>query len=152
MKIINPATEEVIDDVAEDTLESINEKFELLKEGQALWAAVALEERIACIARFYELLDKEKDDLAKTLTSEMGKPLQQSYNEINGARARIKYFVDNSAKYLAEEWVTNEGATKEKIVYEPLGVIANISAWNYPFLVGMNVNIPKVCKTLYCRQ
>ena len=142
MKIINPATEEVIDDVAEDTFESINEKFELLKEGQVLWAAVALEERIACIARFYELLDEEKDELAKTLTSEMGKPLQQSYNEINGARARIKYFVDNSAKYLAEEWVTTEGATKEKIVYEPLGVIANISAWNYPFLVGVNVIIP----------
>ena len=142
MKIINPATEEVIDDVVEDTFESINEKFELLKEGQVLWAAVALEERIACIARFYELLDEEKDELAKTLTSEMGKPLQQSYNEINGARARIKYFVDNSAKYLAEEWVTTEGATKEKIVYEPLGVIANISAWNYPFLVGVNVIIP----------
>lgn len=142
MKIINPATEEVIEDVAEDTLESICEKFELLKEGQVLWAAVALEERISCIARFYVLLDEEKDDLAKTLTSEMGKPLQQSYNEINGARARIKFFVDNSAKYLAEEWVTTEGATKEKIVYEPLGIIANISAWNYPFLVGMNVIIP----------
>lgn len=142
MKIINPATEAIIEDVAEDTLESISEKFELLKEGQAPWAAVALQERIACIARFYELLDVEKDELAKTLTSEMGKPLQQSYNEINGARARIKYFVDNSAKYLAEEWVTTEGATKEKIVYEPLGVIANISAWNYPFLVGVNVIIP----------
>lgn len=142
MKIINPATEEIIEDIAEDTLESIGEKFELLKEGQALWAAVALEERIACIARFYTLLDEEKEDLAKTLTSEMGKPLQQSYNEINGARTRIKYFTDNSAKYLAEEWVTTEGATKEKIVYEPLGVIANISAWNYPFLVGVNVIIP----------
>ena len=142
MKIINPATEEVIEDVAEDTLESISEKFELLKQGQALWAVVALEERIACIARFHALLDEEKDDLAKTLTSEMGKPLQQSYNEINGARARIKYFVDNSAKYLAEEWVITEGATKEKIVYEPLGIIANISAWNYPFLVGVNVIIP----------
>ncbi|HRH47670.1 MAG TPA: aldehyde dehydrogenase family protein [Panacibacter sp.] len=142
MKIINPATEEIIEDVPEDTLESISEKFELLKDGQALWAAVALEERIACIARFHALLDEEKDELAKTLTSEMGKPLQQSYNEINGARGRIKYFIDNSAKYLAEEWVTTEGATKEKIVYEPLGVIANISAWNYPFLVGVNVIIP----------
>ena len=142
MKIINPATEEIITDVAEDTIESIAEKFQLLKEGQQLWANIAVEKRIECIVRFHELLDEQKEELAKTLTSEMGKPLQQSYNELNAARARIKYFTDNSAKYLAEEWITTEGATKEKIVYEPLGVIANISAWNYPFLVGVNVFIP----------
>ena len=93
------------------------------------------------LQNFYDLLDAENDELAKTLTAEMGKPLQQSYNEINGARGRIKYFIDNAEKYLSEEWVVKEGGTKEKIVYEPLGVIANISAWNYPYLVGTNVFI-----------
>ncbi len=88
------------------------------------------------------MLDEQKDELAKTLTSEMGKPLQQSYNELNGARNRIKFFIENSAKWLADEWITTEGATKEKISYEPLGIIANISAWNYPYLVGVNVFIP----------
>jgi acyl-CoA reductase-like NAD-dependent aldehyde dehydrogenase len=68
--------------------------------------------------------------------------LQQSYNELNGARNRIQFFLDNSEKYLAEEWITKEGLTKEKVTYEPLGVIANISAWNYPYLVGVNVFIP----------
>ncbi len=72
----------------------------------------------------------------------MGKPLRESYNELNGAKARIKFFIDNSEKYLSDEWITLEGSTKEKIVYEPLGVIANISAWNYPYLVGVNVFIP----------
>ena len=62
--------------------------------------------------------------------------------ELNGARNRIKYFIDNSEKYLAQEWIITEGATKEKIVYEPLGIVANISAWNYPYLVGINVFIP----------
>src|SRR5688572_16845829 len=83
-----------------------------------------------------------KDQLARTLTSEMGKPLQQSYNELNGARSRVKFFIDNAVQYLAPEWITTEGTTREKIVYEPLGVIANISAWNYPYLVGVNVFIP----------
>ena len=142
MKIINPATEEIISDVAEDTVETIKEKFELLKKGQQAWAKVSVAERVAVIQKFYDLLEASKDELANTLTSEMGKPLQQSYNEVNGARGRIKFFIDNSEKYLAEEWITTEGATKEKIVYEPLGVIANISAWNYPFLVGVNVFIP----------
>ena len=142
MKIINPATEAVIRDIDEDTTQTINEKFEALKKGQRVWTKISLDERIAVIQKFYELLEENKDELANTLTSEMGKPLQQSYNEINGARGRIKFFIDHSERYLSEEWITREGATKEKIVYEPLGVIANISAWNYPFLVGVNVFIP----------
>ncbi len=142
MQIINPATEEIITTVKEDTAETIQQKFELLKTGQRLWSAASVEKRIAAITKFHELLEEEKETLALTLTNEVGKPLQQSYNEINGARGRIKYFIDNAAKYLAEEWVTTEGATKEKIVYEPLGIIANISAWNYPYLVGTNVFIP----------
>jgi len=142
MKIINPATEVTIRDIEEDTVQTINEKFTMLTKGQHVWTKHSVEKRIGVIQKFYELLEVNKDELAITLTSEMGKPLQQSYNEINGARGRIKFFIDHSAKYLAEEWITTEGATKEKIVYEPLGVIANISAWNYPFLVGVNVFIP----------
>ena len=142
MQIINPATLATIATVEEDSLESINQKFALLQQGQPQWAKIPVQDRIEAITKFYALLDENKDELALTLTTEMGKPLQQSYNEINGARGRIKYFIDNAAKYLAEEWVTTEGPTKEKIVYEPLGVIANISAWNYPFLVGVNVFIP----------
>lgn len=142
MKIINPATEEIIQEIAEDNGETIQQKFQLLKRGQPAWAALPVEERIACISRFNDLLSEQKDELAKTLTSEMGKPLQQSYNELNGARNRIKFFIANSAKWLAEEWIDSNGNTKEKIVYEPLGVIANISAWNYPYLVGVNVFIP----------
>ncbi len=142
MKIINPATEEIIEDITEDTLETVKAKYAAAKKAQSAWAAVTVEERIACIARFYDLLDGEKEVLASALTSEMGKPLQQSYNELNGARSRIRFFIDQSAHYLKEEWTVLEGATREKIVYEPLGVIANISAWNYPYLVGVNVFIP----------
>jgi len=142
MTIVNPATEEIIQEVKEDTESSVGEKYRKVKAGQLVWAAQPVSDRIAVIARFYEALETEKKVLAATLTAETGKPLQQSYNELNGARSRIRWFLDHSARYLAEEWVTTEGATREKIVYEPLGVIANISAWNYPYLVGVNVFIP----------
>ncbi|HUB61307.1 MAG TPA: aldehyde dehydrogenase family protein [Puia sp.] len=142
MQIINPATEEVIGEVPEDTGESGWEKYRLLRTGQPSWAALPVEERLGCIERFWGLLDKEKDVLADALTSETGKPLQQSYNELNGARGRIRYFLDHSARWLAEEWVVTAGVTREKIAYEPLGIVANISAWNYPYLVGVNVFIP----------
>jgi len=142
MKVINPATEELIREIPEDDAKSIQEKFELLKKGHPDWAKLPVQKRVDCIQRFYDLLLAEKDDLAKTLTTEVGKPLKESYNELNGARARMKYFIDNSVKWLSEEWIVTEGTTKEKIVYEPFGVIANISAWNYPYLVGVNVFIP----------
>ena len=60
MQIINPATEEIIKELGEDTESSVHSKFGMLKAGQRLWAKTPLEERIACIARFYELLDTEK--------------------------------------------------------------------------------------------
>ncbi|MGK2864124.1 MAG: aldehyde dehydrogenase family protein [Chitinophagaceae bacterium] len=142
MKITNPATEQLICEVTEDNQETIKEKFHLLQKGQKQWAEVPIKKRIECIEQFYLLLEKNKEELAKTLTGEMGKPIQQSINEINGARNRIQYFIENAAKWLAEEWITTEGTTREKICYEPLGVIANISAWNYPYLVGVNVFIP----------
>jgi len=142
MKIINPATEELIREIPEDDKKSVEGKYELLRKGQPAWSKMSVKKRVECIVRFYDLLDANKDELAETLTKEMGKPLQQSYNELNGARSRMKFFIDNSEKWLAEEWVITEGATKEKIAYEPLGVIANISAWNYPYLVGVNVFIP----------
>lgn len=142
MNIINPATEEIIKTVNEDTSSSINEKYELAKAAQKSWAKVPLKERIACIARFNDLLEAQSDRIAADLTSEVGKPLGQAKGEIRGGRTRSAYFVNNAEKYLAEEWMVSEGDTKEKVTYEPLGVIANISAWNYPILVGVNVFIP----------
>lgn len=142
MNIINPATEAIITTVQEDSTQSIQQKFEKAKAAQKLWAKVPLKERLACIARFNELLVSQSDRLAADLTAEVGKPLNQANGELRGGRTRSIYFVENSEKYLAEEWMVKEGDTKEKVTYEPLGVIANISAWNYPVLVGVNVFIP----------
>ena len=94
------------------------------------------------IKKFSDLLEENKEELAAVLTSEVGKPLQQSRNEINGARARIKWLTDNADKYLSDEIMSSEKGMEEKISYEPLGVICNISAWNYPYLVGVNVFVP----------
>jgi acyl-CoA reductase-like NAD-dependent aldehyde dehydrogenase len=142
MQIINPATEAVIDEIAEDTEATVKEKYALVKKEQREWAARTVDERLGIIGRFFELLEAEKKALAETLTAETGKPLQQSYNELNGARGRIRWMLDHAKRWLEEEWIVTEGATREKISYEPLGVIANISAWNYPYLVGVNVFIP----------
>ena len=142
MKIINPATEEVIREVQEDTIESVANKFKLLQSAHPAWKHIAIKDRVAILKKFSELLERNMETLAGILTSEVGKPLQQSRNEITGARTRIKWLTDNAEKYLADEWMTKEKELGEKISYEPLGVVSNISAWNYPWLVGVNVFVP----------
>jgi acyl-CoA reductase-like NAD-dependent aldehyde dehydrogenase len=142
MKIFNPATEEIIKEIDEDNEVSVAEKFRLLKQGQRDWENVALAERTEAIRKFSALLEKNIETLAATLTSEVGKPLQQSRNEVNGARTRIKWLTENAEKYLSDETMTDDKGMREKISYEPLGVVCNISAWNYPFLVGVNVFVP----------
>ncbi len=142
MNIINPATEEVIVEIDADSPETIASKYRSAALAQPHWAALSIAERLACIQKFHDLLRVESEALATTLTAEVGKPLSQSEGEIKGAQGRISYFLENSERVLQEEWITSSGATKEKITYEPLGVIANISAWNYPYLVGVNVFIP----------
>jgi acyl-CoA reductase-like NAD-dependent aldehyde dehydrogenase len=142
MQIINPATEETIREIQEDNIQTLTGKFGALQQAQPHWYARALTERIDILKKFSALLEENKEALASVLTSEVGKPLQQSRNEINGARARIKWLTENGEKYLSDELMTDEKNLREKIAYEPLGVICNISAWNYPYLVGVNVFVP----------
>lgn len=142
MKIINPATEEIISDIEENTKSSIAKKFQSLQLAQPSWQLISLTERIHILKKFSALLKENTELLALTLTNEVGKPLQQSRNEINGAVNRIKWLTENANKYLADEIMNSEEGLEEKISYEPLGVVCNISAWNYPYLVGVNVFVP----------
>ncbi len=142
MKIINPATEGLIAEIQEDNNESVDKKFRLLQDAQPSWQGVSLAERIETLKRFMMLLEQNKERLATILTSEVGKPLQQSRNEITGAVKRIKWLTNNAMKYLSDEVMHTEEGLEERISYEPLGVVCNISAWNYPYLVGVNVFVP----------
>ncbi len=142
MKIINPATEQVLANLKEDNKVSLKKKLETLRKGQQKWNAVPLRKRIAILQKFAELLKENMEECARVLTSEVGKPMQQSRNEVNGARNRIAWLTSNAEKYLSDEMMGDDGNTKEVITYEPLGVVCNISAWNYPYLVGTNVFVP----------
>ncbi len=142
MNILNPSTEEVIASIQEDTVSSLQKKIQLLKEGQAAWYHRTLKDRINILRTFKELLAENIESLASTLTAEVGKPVQQSRNEVNGAIARIEWLTNNGEKYLADEWMTRQDGLGERISYEPLGIVCNISAWNYPYLVGVNAFVP----------
>lgn len=139
LAIKNPATGELITTLPVETEKGLKSLIESLQIGQKDWAERTVKERLDCIIRFGGLIAENKQELAQILTEETGKPITQSLNEINGAQNRIEHLKQNAEKWLAEETLVDSGATHEKIVYEPLGVIANISAWNFPYNVGYNV-------------
>src|SRR6185503_19078396 len=144
IKVINPATEEVLDEFQEDAPRTIAAKVAKARQAQRGWARTPLERRLESIRRFGQLLAEQQGRLEKTLTSEVGKPITQSANEIKGMEPRIDFFLKNTRAVLAEERVLEDEGQRleETITHEPLGVIANISAWNYPYYVGSNVFLP----------
>ncbi|MFZ5891961.1 MAG: aldehyde dehydrogenase family protein [Myxococcota bacterium] len=147
MKIRNPATLSVLEEVATDDAASVAKKYARAWAAQPAWAATALSRRLACLREFRDAVARERDGLALILTREMGKPVTQARNELNALAGRIDFFLEHTEKVLTPEVVLEErdgGALKleESIVFEPLGVIANVSAWNYPWFVGSNVFVP----------
>jgi acyl-CoA reductase-like NAD-dependent aldehyde dehydrogenase len=142
LQVISPASGAVIAELPQDTHESVLAKYQAARTAQPAWAATSLAHRLDCIRRFRACLVQDAGKLAAVLTSEVGKPIKQSMNEINGLLGRIDFFLAATEATLAERQVFDEGGMRERIAHEPLGVIANISAWNYPYFVGGNVFIP----------
>lgn len=138
MNVINPATEAIIANLEVDTSETIVLKLNKLKEGQKTWAKRSVADRLQIIDKFGTIVKKNIESLAEILTSETGKPIKQSKGEILGSLNRITHLNKYAHQWLAQESIV-EGETAELIKYEPLGVIANISAWNFPYNVGYNV-------------
>ena len=142
MKIINPATGALVAELPEDAPEDVARKLARARAAQPGWAATPLAERLAIVARFRDALGAHKDELARTLTREMGKPIAQAANELTAMSGRLEFFLRATPEVVAPETVFEDATLQELISEEPLGVVANVSAWNYPYFVGSNVFIP----------
>lgn len=142
LAIHNPATGALITTIASDDGESVAVKATAARAAQPAWAATPLTERKACITRFRAAIVAQLNELAAIMTSETGKPIKMSRNELNGLLGRIDFFLAEVDAQLLTQTVFNEGGMNEQIQHIPLGVVANISAWNYPWFVGGNVFIP----------
>ena len=144
LKVVNPASGKLAGSLPADNAKSVAAKYRRARDAQPRWARVRLKSRLEAIGRFRELVVRDSERLAHVLTSEVGKPIAQSRNELKGVLPRIDFFLEETAHALRSERVSGErgGAMEERISHEPLGVVANISAWNYPWFVGSNVFIP----------
>ena len=142
LTITNPATGATLQTLPADTPASVAAKAQAARAAQAAWAAVPLSQRKDCVARFRTGVVRDLESLAQVMTQETGKPIKMSRNELNGLLGRIDFFLAQVEPTVATETVFDEGGMTEQIGHVPLGVVANISAWNYPWFVGCNVILP----------
>lgn len=142
LAIHNPATGALIATVPVDTAQTVGAKALAARAAQTNWQRTPVAARKHCIVRFRAAIVDELDALAAIMTAETGKPIRMSRNELNGLLGRIDFFLENLDRATATETVFDQDGMTEQIEHTPLGVVANISAWNYPWFVGGNVFIP----------
>ena len=145
IEVLNPATWKIIGKVVADDKASIERKYKAARAAQPDWQRLGLKARLEILKRFRDRVEKDIEEAALVLTRDTGKPISQSRNELKGLLGRFDFFLEATEKTIAPEILvgaTHESPLQEEIEHEPLGVIANISAWNYPWFVGSNVYVP----------
>lgn len=140
--ILNPATGDARQTVIPDTPAQIAEMVAAARAAQPAWAKTPLAERVAILRRFRDLIEERADALAVILTNDTGKPIGQARGEVRATPGRIDWFLEQAEAALAPRVAVEGGSTNEQVTWEPIGVLANISAWNYPWFVGTNVYVP----------
>ncbi|MCC6213661.1 MAG: aldehyde dehydrogenase family protein [Polyangiaceae bacterium] len=144
LRILNPATDALLAELQEDDAPRVAEKVARARAAQPAWSATPYAERARVVERFASRLEERLEELARVTTAEVGKPITQSRNELRGLLGRVRFFLERTPGELADEvvHVDAEGGIEERIRHEPIGVVANVSAWNYPWFVGGNVWVP----------
>jgi acyl-CoA reductase-like NAD-dependent aldehyde dehydrogenase len=142
--VTNPATGQRLARIPADDTAGIRRKVGAARAAQPAWAETPWSAKKAIFQQFRQLLEAATEPLARLLTSEMGKPIQQSRSELKGLLPRLDFFLAETPRVLRTETVHHdaETSTTERITADPLGLVTNISAWNYPYFVGGNVLLP----------
>lgn len=128
----NPVDGKVIRRYKEDSQIKIRKKTELANATWEGWRKTPFSKRAELLKRAAKLLRKQKNDLAKLMAREVGKPLADGISEIEKCALVCEYYALNGASYLEDEPVKTE-ASKSFVCYQPLGVVLAIMPWNFPF-------------------
>jgi acyl-CoA reductase-like NAD-dependent aldehyde dehydrogenase len=132
--VINPATEKTIAACPVASREQLDAAVAAAKAAQKSWARTTLDERRKVLHAIADQIEGKREMLARVLTAEQGKPLGDSYWEIDFLTSTIRYFCTLS---LPMEVIEDSDTRRVEVHYRPLGVIAGIVPWNFPLgLIG----------------
>lgn len=130
-EVKNPATNEIIAYVKytnEDELKELIKKAEI---AQKKWASKTAKERSDIMLKWHHLVVKNKKELAKIITLEQGKIINEALGEINSVASYIKWFGEE-ARRIDGDILTNNNSQRFFIIKQPIGVVAAITPWNFP--------------------
>ncbi|MDA8524486.1 aldehyde dehydrogenase family protein [Alphaproteobacteria bacterium] len=132
MQVLNPATEEVLADCPTASEAQLNEAVEAAQAGFQIWKNTPIEERRAKLGEIADIIEANSEDLARILTQEQGKPLEDAMGEIMGASMFFRYF---QTLDLPVEVLEDSDTQRVEIHRNPLGVVGAIIPWNFPVIL-----------------
>ncbi|MEO6587979.1 MAG: aldehyde dehydrogenase family protein [Pyrinomonadaceae bacterium] len=142
----NPATNEEIGRVANTSAEEVEIAAENARKAFQTWRNTAFSERKKIVMKAREIILAEMDEIAHLISNESGKPVAEAFSmEIAPVLDLMQYFARNAEKLLKPRKI-NIGlygllGRTSKIVYQPLGVVGIIPAWNYPFSIPLGETV-----------
>ena len=135
---VNPATGEKLAELTCATAEEVHEAVRRAKRAQPAWQSLPVKERIAVLKRFQRRLSQQRDELARLISREAGKPTVEALNtEIIVVLDSTEFCIRTAHKFLRDQPLPHDNLAMKtkrgKLVREPYGVIGIIAPWNYPF-------------------
>src|SRR5579859_3677206 len=128
----NPATGEVVKTFEALSAAQIEQKLQLAASAFRSHRRTSFADRAGKMRRAAEILEKEKDECARLMTLEMGKPLKAAVAETMKSASGCRYYADNAERILADE-IVDVGAKRTFVRYLPIGPILAVMPWNFPF-------------------
>ena len=129
---INPATGEVLQTFDSLHHSQVEEKLSRAAETFRDYCRTTFSDRAGKMMRAAEILENEKQTFARTMTLEMGKPINAAVQETEKCAWVCRYYAENAAPHLADE-IIQTNATKSYVRFQPLGIVLAIMPWNFPF-------------------
>ena len=121
---------------------AIGEALDRAEAARRGWRATPLAERRAILTRFVDAMLRHKDEIAREITWQMGRPIAQSPGELGGFAERARYMIDIAGDALADLRFDDRPGFVRFIRREPLGLVFVIAPWNYPILTAVNAIVP----------
>jgi succinate-semialdehyde dehydrogenase/glutarate-semialdehyde dehydrogenase len=129
---INPATGQLLKSFEPLTNDQVECKVQRGHETFHKFRLLPFAERARMMTKAAEILERDKDELGRVMTLEMGKTHRSAVDEAVKCAWACRYYADNAEAFLKDE-VVETGKAKTYIRYQPLGIILGVMPWNYPF-------------------
>lgn len=133
MKVINPATEEVIDEYEKDNEDDLYDALDIAEKRFETWSERSLQDREKLLSNAADVLRDGKQRYAEIMTKEMGKPIAQSISEVEKCAWLCDHYAENAGNYLQDDVYPSPPGSDVRTVYDPLGVVLAVMPWNFPF-------------------